>query len=111
MFVYSIQPDDAPSIERDYIYLGDGPDGIETSVCHSDIRGQKVASIKRNEFLRAPTIAFAIRIASEISHKLPDEALAAVILHMAEHGIGASRSQGNGKFDIVSIEDVPAVAA
>lgn len=108
MFVYSIQPPEAPSIERDYIYLGEKPDGIITSVCHSDIQGVRMASIKRNEYLDAPTIAFAIRIASEITHKLPDEALAAVILHMAEHGIGASRSQGNGKFDIVSVEDVAA---
>ncbi len=110
MFVYSIQPPDAPSVERDYIYLGEKPDGIVTSVCHSDIQGVRVASIKRNEYLDAPTISFEMRIASEITHKLPDEALAKVILHMAEHGIGASRSQGHGKFDIISIEDVGVAA-
>lgn len=110
MFVYSIQPADSPSIERDYVYLGDKPDGIITSVCHSDIQGQRVASIKRNEFLDSPQISFEVRIASEITHKLPDEAFAAVFLHWGEHGLGASRSQGNGKFDIVSIEDVGVAA-
>ncbi|HSD86086.1 MAG TPA: hypothetical protein VLB44_01180 [Kofleriaceae bacterium] len=110
MFVYSIQPPDAPSIERDYLYLGEKADGIETSVCHSDIQGVRMASIKRNEYLVSPTISFEMRIASEITHKLPDEALAAVILHMAEHGIGASRSQGHGKFDILGIEDINVAA-
>jgi len=110
MFVYSIQPPDAPSIERDYFYLGEKPDGIDTSVCHSDIQGVRMASIKRNEYLIAPTISFEICIASEITQKLPDNALAAVLLHYGEHGLGASRSQGNGKFDLISVEDVGVAA-
>lgn len=111
VFVYSIHPKGTPNVERDYIYLGEKADGIDTTVCHSDIRGQKVASIKRNEFLLEPTIKFEICIAKEVAPKIPDEALASMLLHGAEHGIGASRSQGLGKFDILEIKDVGAEVA
>lgn len=106
LFVYSVPPDGSPAVERDYIYLGPGPDGIATSVCHSEIRGQKMASIKRNEFLKQPVLEFEIAIAREIVQKLPDESLAASLLHAAEHGLGASRSQGIGKFDILEMQDL-----
>lgn len=106
LFVYSVQPPASPSVERDYIYLGEKPDGMDTSVCHSDIQGVRVSSIKRNEYVLRPVISFEIAIASEITQKLPDNALGAVLLHFGEHGLGAGRSQGPGKFDLISIEDV-----
>jgi hypothetical protein len=106
LFVYSVPPEGSPPVERDYIFLGKEPDGVHTSVCHSEIRGQKLASIKRNEFLNRPILEFEIAIAKEIEQKLPDESLAASLLHAAEHGLGASRSQGIGKFDIISMEDL-----
>ncbi len=106
LFVYSVPPEGSPAVERDYIYLGEKADDIHTSVCHSEVRGQKLASIKRNEVLHRPILEFEIAIAREIEQKLPDESLAASMLHFAEHGLGASRSQGIGKFDILSIEDL-----
>lgn len=106
LFVYSVPPEGSPPVERDYIFLGDKPDGVATSVCHSEVRGQKLASIKRNEFLNRPILEFEIAIAKEIEGKLPDESLAASLLHAAEHGLGASRSQGIGKFDILEMADL-----
>ena len=106
VFVYSDVPADADPIERDYIFLGENPDGVLTAPSHSEIRGETFTSIKRNEFLNRPTITFIVRIASELADKIPDDAFAKMMLHYAEHGLGASRSQGHGKFDIVSIEDI-----
>lgn len=109
-FVYGDRPNDqinAPaSIEDDYIFLGAEPDGVASAVCHSEIRGEAFSSIKRNEFIEARELKFLVKIAARLAPKIPDEAFAAMLVHFGEHGLGASRSQGNGKFDVTGIEEI-----
>lgn len=101
VFVMGIDRDD-----RDWIYLGAGPGGVDQSVSHHIGPRGPQSSIKRNEFVQAARIEFEVWIARAITDKLPDEALADVLLHAQEHGIGANRSQGLGRFDVVSVDEL-----
>lgn len=103
---------DDPSPEgRDWIYLGEKPDGVHTAVAHTVGASGPVSSIKRHEFVMRPKITFEVWIASvdNIQEKISDDELASTILHMSVHGVGACRSQGFGKFTPVSVEEVPNV--
>ncbi len=101
LFICSADPHDP-----DWIYLGEKADGIDTSVSHIIGPQGARAAIKRNEYLLAPKLAFELWIARAIEQKIPDESLADTILHAQEHGIGANRSQGTGKFDVVRFEEL-----
>jgi len=105
VFVFSVQPPDAPTAERDWIALGAGPDGVHTAVTHSIGPRGPISSIKRHEYLVRPRLVFEVAIAHAVAEKLPDEAFADMLVHMGEHGVGACRSQGYGRFDIVAIEE------
>lgn len=92
--------------DREWIFLGDSPDGIETNVCHTTGSKGPQASIKRNEYKLRPKLTFVVQIAREIADDLPDEELATTLFHASRHGLGANRSQGVGTFDVVGIEEV-----
>ena len=51
-----------------------------------------------------------ISTADSVASKLSEENLAKVFVHFAEHGLGACRSQGAGKFVLVGIEEIPVSA-
>jgi len=115
VFVYGVgepgQPVDARGL--DWVYLGEKPDGVDVAVSHTTGPKGPVSSIKRHEYRIAPTLVFDIRIAlaGAVAEKFDDAKLADMLVHFGEHGVGACRSQGNGRFSIVSIEEVdgPAV--
>lgn len=94
--------------ERDWIYLGEKPDGVLTAVAHTVGPSGPVSSIKRHEFVVRPKIAFEVMItnAGSVSEKISDDELAATLVHFQEHGLGACRSQGYGKFDVLSVEEI-----
>lgn len=108
MFVYSglAHPEDVSPEERDWIYLGEEPDGVETMVAHTMSPKGPVSSIKRHEYVEKVEIRFEIAMARAVAEKVPDEAMADTLIHFAEHGLGACRSQGFGRFDVLSVEDV-----
>lgn len=101
LFVVSTDPTD-----RDWIYLGEKADGIDQAVSHTMGPKGPQSSIKRNEFLLSPMLVFEIWIAQVGAAKIPDESLADTLVHAAEHGLGANRSQGLGKFDVISVEEI-----
>ncbi len=101
VFAYGCDYDD-----REWIYLGEGPDGVKTSVSHTKGPKGPVTSIKRNEFLTKPRMEFMIYMTKRASEELPDEALAAVINHGQVLGIGANRSQQTGTYNLVSMDEV-----
>jgi hypothetical protein len=103
LFVVSCDPKD-----RDYIYLGERPDGIDQNVAHTMGPKGPQASIKRNEFLLEARLEFEVWLAKAdaVSTKIPDESFADMMVHAAEHGLGANRSQGLGRFNVISIEDI-----
>ncbi len=94
--------------ERDWILLSpnEEPDGVDTNVSHTTGPKGPQASIKRNEYLNRPVITAEIWIARAVADKIPDESFADMLIHAQEHGIGANRSQGIGKFDVVSVEEI-----
>jgi hypothetical protein len=101
VFVCGIDPND-----RDWISLGDSPDGIDQNVSHTVGPRGPQSSIKRNEFIVGRQFECEVWIANAIAMKLPDAAFADMLLHAQEHGIGANRSQGIGKFDILDVQEI-----
>lgn len=94
--------------DRDWVKVGDDITGVMESVAHTVGPSGPVSSIKRNEYVVRPKIAFEIMIANAnaVADKISDDELAQTLVHFGEHGLGACRSQGHGKFDIVSVEEV-----
>lgn len=96
----------ADSTDLDWIFLADKADGIDQNVSHTTGPKGPQSSIKRNEYLWRVKFSMEIWIASAIAQKIPDETLVDVLLHAQEHGVGANRSQGMGKFDVVSCVEI-----
>lgn len=94
--------------ESDWLYVGEKPDGIEVGVAHTVGPMGPIAAIKRNEYVLKPRITFDIMlaVADSVSEKISDDELADTLVHFGEHGLGANRSQGFGRFDTVSVEEV-----
>lgn len=94
--------------ERDWIRLGDEPAGVYTAVAHTTGPSGPVSSIKRHEYVTQPKVAFDVMIANaeNVADKISDDEIADVLVHFGEHGLGACRSQGFGKFDVVSVQEV-----
>lgn len=92
--------------DPDWLYLGSEPHGVDTSVAHTTGPSGPLSSIKRNEFLLGISLTFDIRIAMAIAKKLDDEAFARMLYHAGEHGLGANRSQGRGRFEVTGIEEI-----
>jgi hypothetical protein len=90
--------------ELDWIYLADQVDGLEESIVQAMTPQGPRSSLKRNEFVTKKIMIFYVFIANSVIHKLDQEAFAKVLYHSSTHGLGADRSQGNGKFEILSVE-------
>lgn len=108
IFVCGAGASDMPSEERDWIRVGDAPDGVHTGVSHTVGPKGPVSSINRKEYVERPLISFEIWIAStqSVADKISDDELAKTLVHFGEHGLGANRSQGYGKFDVVEVSEV-----
>ena len=96
--------------EKDWIKVGDGPEpsGVHTAVAHMTGAQGPMSSIKRHEFMRSPRLVFYVIIATaaSVADKVSDDELAKCFEHFTEHGMGACRSQGQGKFDVIAIEEI-----
>ncbi len=94
------------SAEADWIFVGASEQpAIYTAVAHTTGPRGPVSSIKRHEYVVRPRLWFTIHVARAIAGKLPDEAIARTLYHFGEHGLGACRSQGFGRFDVQSVEE------
>jgi hypothetical protein len=112
LFVVAADCEKKDSIERDWIYLGEKPDGVHQAVAHTVGPSGPVSSIKRHEYVEQPKIAFEIWIANakSVSEKISDDELVKTLVHAAEHGTGSCRSQGSGKFDILEIRELGSIS-
>jgi hypothetical protein len=119
LFVYSEVPPGETNEERNWIYLGPltPPAGWDkdkkwppqhTAIAHTMSPKGPVHSLKRHEYVERVEFTFVVSIARVLleANKIPDDKFADMMVHFAEHGTGACRSQGFGQFDIISIEDV-----
>ena len=113
LFVWGVAPshvDANDPVEREWVYLGQEPTGVHTAVSHSIGPSGPVHAIKRHEYVDKARIEFDVIIASanSVNEKISDDELAATLVHASEHGLGACRSQGFGRFHIVSVEEIDA---
>lgn len=108
MFVYAAVPDGVPSEERSWIWLGEGPKAQHTAIAHTMSPKGPVHSIKRHEYVERAIITFDVAFSRELLEqgKVPDDKFGDVLVHFAEHGMGACRSQGFGQFDLLEVKDV-----
>jgi hypothetical protein len=106
-FVWGVPAEPGAPVEHDWIYLGEAPHPeIHTAVAHTSGPSGPVSSIKRHEYIVGTTILFDIVMADRAFKELPPELLADTLVHFSEHGLGACRSQGFGKFDILGMEEI-----
>lgn len=105
-FVRSVPQGDAfKPVEWDWVRLGDEPHHeLHTAIAY--IKGPQgpVTAIKRHEYVINPVIEFDIIMSDRAVKELPAEMLAGTLVHFSEHGLGACRSQGYGKFDILDMK-------
>lgn len=106
MFVYSVVPTVTNPEELDWIYLGDKPTGEHKAVAHTIGPMGPRSSVKRHEYVDSVDFWFEIKISKSVEEKVPDNAIAKTLIHAQEHGMGACRSQGFGKFNIIEVFDV-----
>ena len=111
VFVRGVMPasvTNPTAADFDWIYLGEKIDGVAAMVAHTTSARGPVSSIKRHEYRTAPVIEVDVLIsnADAVASKLSDENIARVLVHAAEHGLGACRSQGAGKFELLQVEDI-----
>lgn len=106
LFVYSVQPKGAPPEEKDWIWLGEAPHGIHDAIAHTMSPSGPIHALKRHEYMERITFQFEVKVCTEVLEKIPDENFASVLVHFQEHGMGACRSQGFGKWNCLEIADV-----
>lgn len=96
--------------EGDRLYLGKmKPDGMEESPIHvMTAKGPRTA-LKRVDYVEKIDLSFNIWVlrtnANEKRH-VGEEELIKILTFSQENGLGADRSQGQGKFDVVKFERV-----
>lgn len=94
--------------DSDWIRIGDAPDSVYEAVAHTMSMQGPVSSVKRHEVALRPLLTFQVWIAkvSAVAEKISDDELAQCMIHFGEHGVGACRSQGFGRFDVKKIEEI-----
>lgn len=101
------------------VYLGRGePDGFVEGTIHLEDRfGGSMAALKRVDYVEAPRLIFHVRLLDlpyQTSSSAPGgkkiiqplDMLAVLLHHGQDLGLGADRSQGEGTYDVESIEVV-----
>jgi hypothetical protein len=103
-----------PPFKADRIYFHQGkPDGVEERPIHvMTAKGPRTA-LKRNDYGECVELSFEVWIlathAAENRH-IGEKELVAMLTLAQENGLGADRSQGHGKFDVVEFEQVQKAA-
>ncbi len=106
-FVRSVPPPDSAPIEWDWVYLGEAPyEEIHTAIAQTTGPSGRISAIKRHEYVVQTELTFDIVMAERAFKELSPKLLATTLVHFSEHGLGACRSQGYGKFDILDMQEL-----
>jgi hypothetical protein len=97
-------------VKDDRVYLGKmAPDGDNEGPIHVQTPQGPRTAIKRVDYITSPTLAFQIWVlktnANEKRH-VGEEDLKLMLRFGQENGLGADRSQGSGKFAVLSFKRV-----
>jgi hypothetical protein len=92
------------------IYLGKAePDGIDEGIVHAMTPKGPISGIKRVDYVLKPVLSFEIWVlqthGAESRH-IGEEDVVKILTFAQENGLGADRSQGSGKFDVVEFQKV-----
>ncbi len=86
-------------ISPDKLWLGTHePDGVELFIGHTNGPKGPQSNLTRYEFVREARLTFYVRV---IHDEVPHEAWPDLWVTAQENGLGALRSQGHGRFDIL----------
>jgi hypothetical protein len=90
------------------VYLGvKEPTGTEERAIHVMTAQGPRTALKREDFVEGCTLSFEVRIlktAAQETRHLGEAEVTRMITFAQENGLGASRSQGHGKFDVIEFE-------
>ena len=90
------------------VYLGvTEPTGSHEGPIHVMTPKGPRTALKRQDYVESPTLSFAVWIlktAPQETRHLGEKDLVRMLTHCQENGIGASRSQGHGKFDVTEFD-------
>lgn len=104
MYVWSVPAEKGEAVERDWVYLGEAP---HPRVFTDVVAGPGPGCItRRYEYVVRSEIEFDIATADRAHKVLSPEILTKVLVNGAEHGLGALRSRGFGKFDILDLQEI-----
>ena len=96
--------------QADRIYLGVmKPDGYDEGPIHVDTPQGPRTAIKRVDYVANPKLHFHIWVlatATAESRHIGEKDLVEMLTFAQENGLGADRSQGRGKFDVIAFEVV-----
>lgn len=77
------------------------PDGVHLMITHITGPGGARSALSYHEYVQEPTATFDVMVTRD---GVPHEAWPEVWLHAQENGLGASRSQSFGRFDVTEWE-------
>jgi len=83
------------------------PDGVETNLVHTTGPAGRVSAFTRSEYVDGAIVKFPIKA---LRGQLEVQRFVDLFLHIGENGIGAARSQGKGKCDVIGWEEVEEIA-
>jgi hypothetical protein len=98
------------AVKDDRVYLGrKDPHGYDEGPIHVQTAQGPRTALKRVDYVLAPELTFEVWVlathAAETRH-VGETELRQMLLFGQENGLGADRSQGRGKFDVVAFERV-----
>lgn len=90
-------------LKPDGVTFYTAPDGVDTNVVHLNGPSGPVSAFTLTEYVDGAIIKFQIKA---LRGQLEVERFVKLFLHIGENGIGAARSQGRGKNDVISFEEI-----
>jgi hypothetical protein len=103
-----IKPPGEPKGER--LYLGKmQPDGVEERVIHVDTPLGPRSAIKKTDYVEKQRLSFEVWIlgtSPNAKHHLGKDQLVEMLRYGQEGAIGADRSQGYGKYDVIEFSQI-----
>lgn len=85
------------------------PDGNDENPIHVDTAQGPRSAIKRIDYVEQPSLSFTVwvlKTAPAENRHLGEKQIIEMLQFSQENGLGAYRSQGHGKFDVISFESM-----
>lgn len=93
----------------EYVRIGKEPSGAEETAIHVMTAQGPRTALKKYDFVSQPILKFEIwvlKTAAQETRHIGEDDLIKILTHAQENGVGASRSTGEGKFDVVEFSKI-----